>query len=357
MGPALLLGIALIFTLSGCLEGNRQYSRYQDQDSYPNIFDSSDWTLPTNGSDFISPLGHPANGDFSGAVKRTFVASESELVSAIENQSEPMVVIIIGDIALTKPVQVKFPLLIETTKELGVSNSSLQFLTSVGGISTGGELVVDAVQRKIQNLSCSSKIDETLETQTFLKLKGNISHPKVALKSNTHFVADLDSSFEKVIKISNQDMRSTVVLVGDSKLELSNSVGRIVFRYRNRSSILYDTFHSDLPTAALRFLYIDSGFYLFDSTSPTSIPLPGSDTWLYYIKTANHCMNKSMLKHAFQMGLSGFTSQTQSIAEQLGTGHKANCEAAGWGDEVRQRRSCSTSVTKEASAMSEGGVQ
>ena len=73
MGPALLLGIALIFTLSGCLEGNRNYGRYEDQRYYPGVIDSSAWYVGAEMSQFTLPLGYPRGGDFSSAVKRVYV--------------------------------------------------------------------------------------------------------------------------------------------------------------------------------------------------------------------------------------------------------------------------------------------
>ncbi len=350
MGSAIVLGLALILTLSGCLEGNR-YQRYGQNDGYSGVIDNTAWYIHARDSLFTQPLGYPASGDFSGEVKRIYVKSEAELISTIEAQTEPLVVVIASDIALTKPVVVRLPLLIQTTTEFGFPNSSLQFLASSGGLDAGGTLVVDAVPRKIQNLNCESLPDADLESQTFVKLQGNITNPKVVLKSNTHFVADLTSSFSKAIKVSSQHLHSTVVLVGDIKIDFINSVGRVAVIERSQANSLVDSFYSRDPFAKLKFLYLYSSFQSADEGLRHIDDFPE-----YYLAATNHCMSSGMFQQVLRTFRAKFYGTVSDTIEKFGADHKANCVASGWDEEVRQRNSCSIGEKTKSGANTAGGA-
>ncbi len=349
MGPALLLGIALIFTLSGCLEGNRNYGRYQDQ-GYSGIIDNSAWYVGAEMSQFTQPLGYPRGGDFSSEVKRVYVKTEAELVSTIESQTEPLVLVIASDIARTKPVVVKLPLLIQTTTEFGFPNSSLQFLASSGELESGALIIVDAPKRKVPNLNCDSMVDEDLEVQTFFKLQGKITNPNVILKSNTHFVVHLEPSFDKKITLTSRHPLSTIALVGNSTIDLAKSVGRFVMIDRSRSDYLFDQYPSTQPGADKRFLYVRSSFASDSEETTTLTHFPEE-----YLMRTNHCMNSVMMQQLLRKYLAIFKGTTSQAVEEIGSNHRKNCESAGWGAEVRQRHSCAAGTTIKDSAKAEGG--
>lgn len=351
MGSVLLLCIALTFMLSGCLEGNRNYGRYQDQGNYSGIIDSSAWYVGAEMSQFTQPLGYPRGGDFSSDVKRVYVKTEAELVSTIEAQTEPLVVVIASDIALTKPVIVKLPLLIQTTSEFGFPNSSLQFLASSGELESGAVIIVDAPKRKIPNLNCDYMLDEAIEVQTFVKLQGKITNPNVVLKSNSHLVVHLEPSFDKVVNLSSRHPLSTIALVGDSKIDLAKSIGRFVMIDRSRADRLFDQHPSTQPAADLRFLYVRSSFASDWEESTTLTHFPEE-----YIMRTNHCMNSAMMQQLLRKYLAKFNVTSGQTVEEIGSNHRKNCEIAGWADEVRQRRSCAAGTTPKDAAKAEGGA-
>ena len=176
-------------------------------------------------------------------------------------------------------------------------------------------------------------------------------NPTVVLKTNTHFVVHLEPSFDKIVTLSNRHPLSTIAFVGDAKIEFAQSIGRFVIIDRSRSDQLFDKFQSTQPAADQRFLYVRSSFDYGLEENPTLTLFPEE-----YLRPANHCMNSAMMQQVLRRYVAKFSGTTSEAMGEIGSNHKNNCEAAGWGAEVRQRRSCASGTTPKDAAKTEGGA-